>query len=1113
MSDDEVTVPESLPTPQVPTKAVSGGRFPSVEGLRAIAALSVVVYHTVVHYNVATTEYATWEFINRFGNFGVSTFFLISGLLLYRPYVVAHFTDAPEPARGPFWARRFLRIMPAYWLAFAGVMLLGFEHIHDLSEFLMGAFLLQNYRFGYELYGIGVEWTLVIEVSFYLLLPFIALVIRSSTKATDLDGKLRAHLRGLAVLYVIAMATRIWYLWVLDPAHHIPRMYKGTWFPLVQVSQWIVSYLDWFALGMLLAVLSAWSGAGRKLPWQFEMLGRNPWASWAIAITTYWVALQLHLPASVFDYVTRTQSFGIAFTYGIIAFFLLVPAVFGPQDQGRIRALLQSRVMRWLGMISYGLYLWHLIVVKQVEEWSRNGDIATNVFLWLALVLAIAIPIAALSWYLVEKPLVALSHRMGRRSGATGGAPQRSSRPRPQDSEPVHRRELWRFVELFALSGIAIAQPMLDLIAKNSSIVVTNGVGALGTIALCLLIVVVPPVVVWVIGYVIGTFAAPARLPAHFVGCGLFVGVLVLEVAKHQSDWESGALYAVAILGGILAVVALSRIAVLRQFVRFLAIGPLLFSIVFLGMSPVTDLVFTSKSAATVAGVKNPKRVVLIVLDELPTMSLLDGTGKIDAELFPNFARLAKRTTWYRNETTVAPFTQLAVPAILTGAYPKNQDALPSINDYPDNVFTLLRKGYALNVHESATRLCPASACASTSGGFGHLLGQSVDLWQQFAGPTRTSFSFTEDEALKFAMSTARGFIRSIGPASDPRFDFVHIELPHQPWHYLPSLQDTGAIGTMHGATKLTWSDSFSAGLTRRRHLLQLQATDTLLGRSLDRLDRAKAWDDSMVVVTADHGVSFGEGEPLRSASATNYPEILWTPLFIHYPGQTGAVVDDRPAQSVDVLPTIADVIGVKIPWHVDGHTLRGAPRPEFPRRLYQWKSDRALQPPNALVPAAGTDHIEFEGPPGFARVLRSDTVPERGDPDLRVYRFGDFGALVGRDGTSLISDTENPEVAGISNARGMVYKAIDTKSDQAPWAYAEGFVNNLERTEPLALLLDGRVVAVTQIQAFDDATRSGFFMFIVPPSLVRDGDNHLTAALIRGTPEHPTLDPIPLNV
>ena len=92
---------------------VPHNRFPCFDGLRAIAALAVVVYHVTTIYNIETLHYDTWQWTQRLGNFGVSTFFLISGFLLYRPYVAAHFSGRPTPRLIPFWGRRALRIYPA----------------------------------------------------------------------------------------------------------------------------------------------------------------------------------------------------------------------------------------------------------------------------------------------------------------------------------------------------------------------------------------------------------------------------------------------------------------------------------------------------------------------------------------------------------------------------------------------------------------------------------------------------------------------------------------------------------------------------------------------------------------------------------------------------------------------------------------------------------------------------------------------------------------------------------------------------------------------------------------------------------------------------------------
>jgi peptidoglycan/LPS O-acetylase OafA/YrhL len=383
-------------------------RFPCIDGLRAIAALAVVLYHTVIHYNLTTSEYATWEWINRLGNFGVSTFFLISGFVLYRPYVLANFQNRPSPALGPFWKRRFLRIFPAYWVALTAAWILGYASIPDANTFFTGYGLLQNYRTGFTLFGLGVEWTLVIEVSFYLALPFIAMALRAAAgEHTTLERKLRGQLAGLAVLYLVAMATRVWSLWFL----HAPAKSYGAWFPLGQVTSWLVGYLDWFALGMLFAVGSAWLACGRRLPRIAELLARYPAVCWLLMAESYWVALNLNLPASVFDPVTRIQSFGVAFVYGVVAFLLLYPAVFGPQDEGLIRRFLRSRPMHALGTISYGIYLWHLIFVYSVERWTRHGSVPENLFVWLAIIVPCTLAAATLSYHLVEKPLIRWSHR------------------------------------------------------------------------------------------------------------------------------------------------------------------------------------------------------------------------------------------------------------------------------------------------------------------------------------------------------------------------------------------------------------------------------------------------------------------------------------------------------------------------------------------------------------------------------------------------------------------------------------------------------------------------------------------------------------------------------
>jgi hypothetical protein len=106
-----------------------------------------------------------------------------------------------------------------------------------------------------------------------------------------------------------------------------------------------------------------------------------------------------------------------------------------------------------------------------------------------------------------------------------------------------------------------------------------------------------------------------------------------------------------------------------------------------------------------------------------------------------------------------------------------------------------------------------------------------------------------------------------------------------------------------------------------QRHLLQLQATDRLLGRLLDRLHEVGVYDRALVAVVADHGVSFRLGHDRRLVRRANVQDIAPVPFFVKAPGQRRSRTSDKPLRTIDVLPTLADLLGVRIPWRVDGRS------------------------------------------------------------------------------------------------------------------------------------------------------------------------------------------------
>ena len=149
-----------------------------------------------------------------------------------------------------------------------------------------------------------------------------------------------------------------------------------------------------------------------------------------------------------------------------------------------------------------------------------------------------------------------------------------------------------------------------------------------------------------------------------------------------------------------------ARRAAVRSFLTVLSPAPILFLALFL-TGPV-GLVWEDISAAAPSRpVAAEAPVVFVVLDEFPVMSLMNPDGRINAKRFPNFARLARGSTWFRNTTTVHGRTSSAVPAILTARLPRRADALPIGRDHPDNLFTLFGATYDVDAAEEITRVCP----------------------------------------------------------------------------------------------------------------------------------------------------------------------------------------------------------------------------------------------------------------------------------------------------------------------------------------------------------------------------------------------------------------------
>jgi hypothetical protein len=674
------------------------------------------------------------------------------------------------------------------------------------------------------------------------------------------------------------------------------------------------------------------------------------------------------------------------------------------------------------------------------------------------------------------------------------------------------------FLELLGLSALAVAQPIFAVFGDGADIFVAYGAGRWHVLLFALIVAFGVPVVLFAVEVVAGLIDDRLRLAVHLAAAFVLLVALASQVLKRQThlgyNWRS----LLAVLLGAAATVLIWRVAVARTFLRYLSVSALAFLFLFLFNTPVRSLVVPSGdvSAADVR-VGNPAPVVWLTFDELPLVSLLGPDNKIDPQLFPNFARLAGDATFYRNDSTVAPVTPEAVPAILTGDYPRNDTTLPVAARLPHNLFTLLGGTYHLNASEGWTHLCPDNLCgpsvASKDGPVSHLLEDARLVWRQRTLPrTRTARLDAHANTFRVRDHQTADFLKSLEEDDEgrPRLDFMHIVLPHVAFEYLPSGQRYVAPGFPQGSFLGGWFDEGVAEAARVQHLLQLQYTDRLLGQVLDRLHELGRYDKSLIVVTADHGAAFTKGSSMRGASEDNYHEIMWTPLLIKAPAESGGRVDDTPAHSIDVLPTVADMLDVRLPWRVDGGVIGSRRAGSDTRRLFKFFQ-------NTLNPKDG-DFVVVDGKKGFERVLDAPPVRTKDGDELAVYRHGPYGELVGRkvDDLSVASPVEAP--GHIDRAAEL--RDVDVQADALP-AYQSGEVLMRTPDPTFAVAVNGTIGGISRgylpnllpadalKPGYNDVPRPRRWWTMVPPQFLRNGENHVDVYLIQGDPGSESLRPV----
>lgn len=364
---------------------------PLIDGARAVAAFLVLLAHAGSI--TGATERSPLGAVLARGDWGVALFFILSGFLLTRPWVAWRLYGGRNPSVKSYFRKRAVRILPAYWVALVAVFVLLPNVVTGRS--VVSNILVAQVYTGDLLNGFFQTWSLSTEVAFYAVLPLLApLLVR---------GSIRRSLVAVAAVALVAPA------WIV--------LCKGTLFGMQfpYAILWLPGHIDWFCAGMALAILERKIRDGR-LP--RPLLGTGRWMA-AFAVVAVLLLTPLAGPYTMAGGVTPATAVLKEFLYGASA-FLVLGAMLQPGAPTTVMGrVLDSRFMVWAGAISYAFFLWHNLVMDYTRAALFAVVGSAGLLLTIVTTTVATIAVSALSYHLLEHPLMRRFGSAHPRSGNT----------------------------------------------------------------------------------------------------------------------------------------------------------------------------------------------------------------------------------------------------------------------------------------------------------------------------------------------------------------------------------------------------------------------------------------------------------------------------------------------------------------------------------------------------------------------------------------------------------------------------------------------------------------------------------------------------------------------
>lgn len=678
---------------------------------------------------------------------------------------------------------------------------------------------------------------------------------------------------------------------------------------------------------------------------------------------------------------------------------------------------------------------------------------------------------------------------------------------------------------IVALWSIAITQPLLNSLGSAATFFVAHDANRFQVLSFVLLVAIGAPLLLILVEFLCGKISRHIRVALHFFMISLLaIGIVLILLNKTPIANPVIVLCLSALIGVALAALVLFW-GPARSITAIASVGAILFPIVFLFFTSVSSVVFGKESVNfQEVDVKSGTPVVLVVFDEFTPLALLDSENNIDPVRFPNFSKFAETSTWFPNAASVHFRTRIAIPAILTGKNPpKNAKELPTQAEYPDNLFSLLGGDYSLNVVERISTLCPKVYCNSEESlarfqwtsfwtditvilkhifyprlwaekylpelstgwnNFANAMPINVELKESDddAKTTKTSDELALEKVVVGRRKLSRkqifeGFLGEV--TSDiSTLDFIHIVIPHFSWIYLP---DGRSYENHRISVKFPWKTQTLADEVYHRYLMQVGYVDKMVGDLVSRLKESGKYDDALVIIVADHGYGFQQGMTGRDISKE--PAVLHIPLFVKYPRQKKGVINEKYVYNIDVVPTIADVLNVELPWSVDGESLLD----ETPRK-----------DPIIKIKWHGGKEYQFTQD----QIINLNAVPDRiakfgeREPLEELSIKGAYSSLIGLSTSEFDSFLTASPIKSSTNIHVEDFANISLSNDYLP-AMLYGTIQLVaEYPDPLsiAVALNGKISAVVPVTGMDLVRE---YAVLLPPAGFQNGKNEIEAFLV----------------